>query len=362
MSLIDAVERLGISYHFEIEIEIEELVGQIFNEFATKNFNVDYDIYNTASQFRIFRQHGYKIPCDVFNKFTSGDGKMKESLRTDIKAMVSLYEAGNLRVHGEFILDEAFAFATDALKSSASSSEQARHALKQVCILAFKGWMLFTKFFRVTSILDDTYDAYGTFEELELLTEAFERWDLTAMEKLPTDYLKEVFQLVYNTYDEFSKVTTMQGKPYAAKFAKDCGNSNHTLTSLMGMEEIREEKPFRQILQAPKAITTCEVIGRLMDDIVTREEEQARGRVASGVESYMKDYKMSREEVVQIFKKVIEDSWRELNEEILIKSNPSYGDLPKPVLQRFSTSPVCWIPSTRSSMDTLIRPKSSRKT
>lgn len=68
----------------------------------------------------------------MFKKFTNDDGKMKESLKKDIKGMVSLYEASHLRTHGEPILDEAFVFATNVLKESASFCEQARHALKQV--------------------------------------------------------------------------------------------------------------------------------------------------------------------------------------------------------------------------------------
>ncbi|XP_021723182.1 (-)-germacrene D synthase-like isoform X2 [Chenopodium quinoa] len=364
LSFIDAVERLGVSYHFESEIE--DMLNKIFKEFAANNFDIDYDLYNTACQFRIFRQHGHKMPCDVFNKFTNSDGKFKESLRNDIKAIVSLYEAAHLRVYGEPILDEAFAFATDVLQSSAPYSELARHALKQVLhfgiqrvesrlfisfyeedetrhetllklakidfnrvqllyrkelsqvlrwwhVLDFKTklpyarqrsvechfWsiamyyepqhsharMLLVKVLLVISILDDTYDAYGTFEELELLTEAFERWDLNAMEQFPKEYMKLVFQFVYNIYNGFAKEMTELGKPYAAKFAKD-------------------------------------------------REEQARGHVASGVECYMKDYNMSREEVVQIFNKMVEDAWKELNEEFLIKSRPGDDDLPKAVLKR----------------------------
>ncbi|XP_021768407.1 (+)-delta-cadinene synthase isozyme A-like [Chenopodium quinoa] len=130
MSFIDAVERLGVSYHFESEIE--DMLNKIFKEFAANNFDIDYDLHNTACQFRIFRQHGHKMPCDVFNKFTNSDGKFKENLRNDIKAIVSLYESALLRVYGEPILDEAFAFATDVLKLSAPYSELARHALKQV--------------------------------------------------------------------------------------------------------------------------------------------------------------------------------------------------------------------------------------
>lgn len=47
------------------------------------------------------------------------------------------------------------------------------------------------------------------------------RWDLSAMEKFPADYMKLVFQFVYDTYGEFAKEMTERGKPYAAKFAKD---------------------------------------------------------------------------------------------------------------------------------------------
>uniref|UniRef100_A0A803MHT1 Uncharacterized protein n=2 Tax=Chenopodium quinoa TaxID=63459 RepID=A0A803MHT1_CHEQI len=448
LSFIDAVERLGVSYHFESEIE--DMLNKIFKEFAANNFDIDYDLYNTACQFRIFRQHGHKMPCDVFNKFTNSDGKFKESLRNDIKAIVSLYEAAHLRVYGEPILDEAFAFATDVLQSSAPYSELARHALKQVLhfgiqrvesrlfisfyeedetrhetllklakidfnrvqllyrkelsqvlrwwhVLDFKTklpyarqrsvechfWsiamyyepqhsharMLLVKVLLVISILDDTYDAYGTFEELELLTEAFERWDLNAMEQFPKEYMKLVFQFVYNIYNGFAKEMTELGKPYAAKFAKDrvmdlirsyyteakwykakyvptfeeyMVNARITgvaqiltTSSLLGMEEIMEVKPFKQIIQAPnKAIRACEIIGRIMDDVVSHEEEQARGHVASGVECYMKDYNMSREEVVQIFNKMVEDAWKELNEEFLIKSRPGDDDLPKAVLKR----------------------------
>ncbi|KNA11925.1 hypothetical protein SOVF_130630 [Spinacia oleracea] len=447
MSLIDVVERLGVSYYFENEIE--EMLNNIFQEFAAKNFKTEYDLYNIASQFRIFRQHGHKMPCDVFNKFTNSDGKIKDSLRSDIKGMVSLYEAAHLRVHGEPILDEAFNYTIDVLKSSASFSEQARHALKQVLHfgiqrvetrhfisfyeeddsrngtllrlskidfnrvqllyrqelsqilrwwhdLDFKNrlpyarqrsvechfWsiamyyepqysfarLLLSKVLLVISILDDSYDAYGTFEELELLTQAFERWDLNAMDQFPADYMKLVFQFVYNTYNEFAKEMTEHDKPFAAQFAKDrvmdlirsyyteakwykakyvptfeeyMVNARITgvaqiisTSSLMGMEEIIQVKPFKRIIQAPKAIRACEIIGRIMDDIVSHEEEQARGHVASGVECYMKDYNKSREEVVKIFNKMIEDAWKELNEELLIKSNPSDDDLPKPVLKR----------------------------
>ncbi|XP_074304776.1 valerianol synthase TPS8-like isoform X2 [Silene latifolia] len=433
MKLIDAVERLGVYYFYENEIN--ESISQIFEELRRNDFDIDYDLRTTASYFRIFRQHGYKLPCDVLKKFTDNEGgKMKESLKSDIKGMVSLYEACHLRLNGEPILDEALTFTTHFLESVATMSDQARHALHQVshfgiqrvesrhyisfyeddehrneallklAKLEFNRWwhkfdfktklsyarqrcvechfwatamyfepqysearMLLVRVLLVISILDDTYDAFATFEEIQLLTEAFQRWDLSAMNQLPKEYMKLVFQFVYDNYEHFAKEMTKKGKPYAAEYAKnrvlDLIRSYYTeakwlkakyvptfeeymvnaritgvaqilsTSSIMGMDEIVDEKPFQIIPRAPKAIRACEVIG-IMDDIVSHEEEQARGHVASGVECYMKDHNMSREQVVKIFNKMIEDAWKELNEEFLIKANPTEDDLPRPVLKR----------------------------
>jgi len=70
------------------------------------------------------------LNLDVFKKFTNSKGKFAETIRSDVKGMVSLYEAAHLRVHGEEILENALIFTTNFLKSIAKSSEQARRALK----------------------------------------------------------------------------------------------------------------------------------------------------------------------------------------------------------------------------------------
>ena len=75
----------------------------------------------------------------MFDKFKNNEGKLKDSLASDVRGMLSLYEASFLRVHGEDILDEANAFTTSHLKSLLSSHlsqptilmDQVAHALKQ---------------------------------------------------------------------------------------------------------------------------------------------------------------------------------------------------------------------------------------
>ncbi|XP_056695622.1 valerianol synthase TPS8-like [Spinacia oleracea] len=451
MRLIDAMERLGFPYFYEKEIN--NLLDKIFKEFAKENFKLKFDLCDTSSQFRIFRQHGYNMPCDVFTKFTDGKGKFKETLRSDTKGMLSLYEASHLRVNDENILDEALIFTTDFLNTIAASSEQARCALKQslhrgiqrVLVRNFisfyekdtesrnekllqlakiefnrlqllhcqemsqiqKWWksfnfvkrlphvrqrsveshfwtvatyyeprysfarLMYSKFFLVLLVLDDTYDAYGTFEELQQLTDAFQGWDLSSAEKFPEEYMKIAYKFVINTLDELAKETTRRGRPYAGHYGKEqvlylirnyqiealwvktkyvptyeeyMVNGRATAAvqvcvtgSLLGMDEVAEHKQYAQLMKPSMALEACEYIVRLMDDIVTAEAELTRGcRLATSVECYMKDYNKSREEVLQIFWKKIEDSWKDLAQEgLMTNSSPNdYDHFSKPVYDR----------------------------
>jgi (-)-germacrene D synthase len=62
LNLIDVIQRLGVSYHFENEIEenLQQLHISLHDRDDQKN---DDDLYNVALQFRLFRQQGYYISC-----------------------------------------------------------------------------------------------------------------------------------------------------------------------------------------------------------------------------------------------------------------------------------------------------------
>ncbi|KAL9457852.1 hypothetical protein AB3S75_006822 [Citrus x aurantiifolia] len=137
LELIDAIQRLGVSYHFESEID--EILGKMHKAYRDDDLwdNENDKLYYIALQFRLFRQNGYRISADVFNTFKGSDGKFKASLAKDVRGMLSLYEATHLRVHEENILDEALAFTTSHLESIATHqirsplAEQVKHALVQ---------------------------------------------------------------------------------------------------------------------------------------------------------------------------------------------------------------------------------------
>ncbi|KAG4149930.1 hypothetical protein ERO13_D05G363880v2 [Gossypium hirsutum] len=130
LNFIDSVQRLGVSYHFTKKIE-DELENIYHN-----NNDAENDIYTTSLRFRLLREHGFNVSCDVFNKFKDEQGTFKSSMTSDVPGLLELYEASYLRVHGEDILDEAISFTTNHLRLVLASldyplSEQVSHALKQ---------------------------------------------------------------------------------------------------------------------------------------------------------------------------------------------------------------------------------------
>ena len=75
------------------------------------------------------------IFIDTFKKFKDGEGNFNEKLTSDVGGMLSLYEASEMRVHGEDILDEVFNFTYSHLKSliaqlNSIHATQVNHSLR----------------------------------------------------------------------------------------------------------------------------------------------------------------------------------------------------------------------------------------
>ena len=61
VSLIDELCQLGVSYHFESEID--DQLKPIYDRQHDLLTGNDYNLYTTALLFRVFRQHGFRISC-----------------------------------------------------------------------------------------------------------------------------------------------------------------------------------------------------------------------------------------------------------------------------------------------------------
>ncbi|KAL2466452.1 Alpha-humulene/(-)-(E)-beta-caryophyllene synthase [Abeliophyllum distichum] len=444
LNFIDTLERLGISYHFENEIE--ELLQQFFN-LNTNYADEAYDLYTVGLHFRLFRQHGHRISCGIFKKFIDENGKFKETIKSDARGLLSLYEAAYLRVHGEDILEDALAFTTDNLKStelhlSSTLGKQVAHALvqsihfgnprieahnfisiyqedesKNELLLRFakldynslqmlhkhelyevsRWWkdldlvsklpyardrvvecffwamgvyhepqysvarIMLTKTIAMTSIIDDTYDAYGTVEELEVFTEAIMRWDISEIDRLP-EYIKPFYIALLNLYEQFDEELSKEGRSYAVHYAKEalkelvrtyyveakwfiegylppfseymsnalitCTYVYHTTTSLLGVKSVTKEE-FEWLSNKPKMLVASLIICRLVDDIATYEVEKERGQIATGIESYMKENGVTKEVAVDKFFEMTTNAWKDINEECLRPSSS-----PREILMR----------------------------
>uniref|UniRef100_A0A0E0D2E0 Terpene synthase N-terminal domain-containing protein n=1 Tax=Oryza meridionalis TaxID=40149 RepID=A0A0E0D2E0_9ORYZ len=128
MKLIDALQRLGVSYHFKEEIDnsLESLVSV---KFANDDFHA------ISLQFRLLRQQRRYMPCDAFKEFTDKQGNLNGTLCSDTRALLALYEAAHLGTPNEEILREAEVETTNQLKRIVDCiekplSNKVRHALE----------------------------------------------------------------------------------------------------------------------------------------------------------------------------------------------------------------------------------------
>ncbi|KAJ9557520.1 hypothetical protein OSB04_012134 [Centaurea solstitialis] len=391
LSLIYSVHRLGLTYLFLKEIE--DQLDKLFNELNLQDYD-EADLYTISINFQVFRHLGYKLSCDVFNKFKdSSSGTFKQYVTTDVKGMLGLYESAQLRLRGEFILDEALAFAETQLKSVVNTLEgnlarqvmqslrrpfhqgmpmvEARLYLsnyeeecstyksllklaklhfnylqlqqKEELRIVSKWWkdmrfqettpyirdrvpeiylwilglyfepryslarIIATKITLFLVVLDDTYDAYATIEEIRLLTDAINSWDMSAVEQIP-EYIRPFYKILLNEYAELEKQLAKEGRAnsviaskeaiqdiangyleeaewtnsgYVASFEEYMKNGLITSaynviskSALVGMGEIVSKDALAWYESHPKTLQASELISRLQDDVMTYQSTQ----------------------------------------------------------------------------------------
>ncbi|KAL9346803.1 hypothetical protein Peur_061656 [Populus x canadensis] len=114
LAMIDAIQRLSIDYHFQEEID-SILTRQ---SMLLSTIHSDNNLYEVALRFRLLRQQGYHVSAGVFDNFKDNKGRFKQQLSSDIMGLVSLYEASQLSIRGEDVLDEAGDYSYQLLRSS----------------------------------------------------------------------------------------------------------------------------------------------------------------------------------------------------------------------------------------------------
>ncbi|XP_076947145.1 R-linalool synthase QH5, chloroplastic-like [Bidens hawaiensis] len=128
LELVDDLQRLGISYHFEDEIR--DLLEVIYNNnYKTHDKWSTMDLNLKALGFRLLRQHGFQIPQDILKNFKDDTQNLKPHSCEDMRGMLNLYEASYHSFEDESILDDARDFAAKYLKDNQEKMDESISSL-----------------------------------------------------------------------------------------------------------------------------------------------------------------------------------------------------------------------------------------
>ncbi|XP_038679553.1 terpene synthase 10-like [Tripterygium wilfordii] len=443
LELIDTLQRLGLSYHFEEDIKriIDTIYHNIQNNKQSKR---EMNLYATSLEFRILRQRGYNLNQEVFRSFVQDDsGNFMAFLRDDIQGMLHLYEASFLMVGGETILEDAKDFASKHLEEYVKNKnrdqdhvlyELVSHALElplhwrmlrlearwfidvydrtrgmNPTLLEFakldfnivqaehqKDVRLASRWWRSTGVgetlsfardrlmenflwsvgmafephfgyyrrmetrvhalltaLDDVYDVYGSLDELELFTDAIQRWNVNVIEELP-DYMRIPFFTLYNAMNEvafnvlkekgFHVVTCLKKaladlfRCYLSEAKWFYSGYTPTLEEYMKESWISVVAPtmlvhtclitnplsndiLKSLAKYPDILRYSSMIVRLADDLGTSPDEIKRGDNPKSIQCYMHETGASEEEARQHIRHLISETWKKINAEKLADSD-----------------------------------------
>ncbi|XP_077251565.1 alpha-terpineol synthase, chloroplastic-like [Tasmannia lanceolata] len=212
-----------------------------------------------------------------------------------------------------------------------------------------------TKVNQLITTIDDVYDLYGSIEELELFTDAIDRWDVNSIEKLP-DYMKICFMALFNTTNEMAyEILKAQGleitrilknlwadlcKSYLVEAKWYCNGYTPTLDEYLSNAWISISGPVvlgNAYLSSKTKITknalvciekysnlirSSSLIFRLWDDWGTSKDELERGDVPKSIQCYMHETGAPEEVAREHIRGIISDTWKKLNKESFSCSLP----------------------------------------
>ncbi|XP_037493565.1 (-)-alpha-terpineol synthase isoform X3 [Jatropha curcas] len=207
---------------------------------------------------------------------------------------------------------------------------------------------ILTRVGALVTVVDDIYDVYGTFDELQLFSDAVERWDMDAMDQLPR-YMKICFLALYNSINEIVQELLVNYGLYVLPYLKRewtnlCKSylleakwyhDGYTPT----LEEYLQngfisisaplllvhayftvtgqitEEVSKYLEEYPDIIRYSSLITRLADDLGTSSYEQKRGDNSKSIQCYMHETESSEEEARKYIHYLIGETWKKINEE-----------------------------------------------
>ncbi|KAL0459203.1 UNVERIFIED_CONTAM: Gamma-cadinene synthase [Sesamum latifolium] len=329
--LIDTLERLGVAYHFEQEIE--DQLQHIFKSHSKRED--DCDLFITALQFRLLRQHRYfvsnKSPLQDQVKRALQHSLHRGVPRIETRHFISFYERDDSK--NQLLLKLAkldFNFLQDLYKKELHELSRDRlvEAYFWGMALHFKpqdsyARVAIAKSVQMVVTLNDTCDSYATLEEADLFIENLDRLHESCL------------QVLLSIYDDYETEASKQGKSYAVCYAKETMPTfeeyvaNMMLTSCVyvilsstipAMKSASKET-IDWLIDEPKIVAAAAKIGRYLNDLGSYQRENKGGDIPIAVRCYMEQYGMSKEEALDKFVELAEDAWKDFNTEWITETS-----------------------------------------
>ncbi|XP_017240036.1 (R)-limonene synthase 1, chloroplastic-like [Daucus carota subsp. sativus] len=202
------------------------------------------------------------------------------------------------------------------------------------------------KAIQMISVIDDIYDIYGTVHELELFTDAIERWDINSVQLLP-DYMRICFLALYNMVNEtvhyiyreqnvdvlpnlkkvwidLVKCYLVEARWYHSGYTPtleeylENGKLSIALPSVATQSYIFSANPIEKealgfLEDMPDILHSLGTLCRIVDDYGTSSDEIARGDVPKSIQCHMFHNGTSEEAARAEMRALMRKKWREIN-------------------------------------------------
>ncbi|KAF3333093.1 Alpha-humulene synthase [Carex littledalei] len=222
--------------------------------------------------------------------------------------------------------------------------------------------IIYGKFLALATIMDDTFDVFGTYEECKLLNDAIQRWDEKAVDFLPMylrNFCYQFIKTVNNFEDELepsekyrmlyivkSVQTLVAGLMQEVEWrVGSCALSfderktpalDGNICFVVGFpflglpRELITEEIFQWLNAIPDVAMDSMRIMRYTDEFVSYERESKSGQGPTSFECYKMETKLTTEATTMKFQSFCEDAWKRINQACL---HPA--DVPMTVLEIF---------------------------
>ncbi|KAJ9685390.1 hypothetical protein PVL29_017429 [Vitis rotundifolia] len=381
LETIDLLQRLGVSYHFEDEIKSKldcryknydrnnmwkgasyfsmegESVLDEARDFTKKHLEKSLEHSLDKNLARLV-SHSLELPLhwrmlgiearwfmDIYERRQDMDPSLLEFAKLDYNMVQAIHQEDLKDVSKwwkNIGLGEQMSFTRDRLVENFLWA--VGHAFEPQFGYCRK---IITKVLALIVTIDDIYDIYGTLDELEIFTDAVDRWDINAMDQLP-EYMKMCFLALFNSVNEMAyNVLKEEGSniiPHLRKMWADLckcylvearwyysgytptlqeyitnGLISSSAPAILGHASFSVSNPVMDAIEFLEkrlnVIHGSSMILWLSDDLGTSKDELKRGDVPKSIQCYMHQTGASQEEACELIKYLIGDSWKKMNKE-----------------------------------------------